>query len=163
MRVRNILCPRQRCEVILSAAEVLAKSTRTLGGVVVLSATFNDIRHCESFVGVQFENCTFSKYIRIAGSTFENCVFHNCIFSCDFFDCEFVNCKFVKCEFWQLSMTNILLESSEMSNCDFQYCHCWAVTGGVMADCAMFFCKFLCTGIELENCQLEYVSINDPD
>ena len=149
--------------MILTSEAVLFAGTRTLGGVVVLSATFNDIRSGESFVGVQFENCTFSKYIRITGSTFENCVFYNCTFSCDFFACKFISCKFVKCEFWQLSMTNILLEASEMVACDFQYCFGWTLTGGTMSDCAMFFCKFLCSSARLENCQLEYVSINDSE
>ena len=149
--------------MILTSEAVLAKGTRTLGGVVVLSATFHNYRNCESFVGVQFENCTFSKSIRITGSTFENCVFYNCIFSCDFFDCKFISCKFVKCEFWQLSMTNILLESSVITDSDFQYCFLWAVAGGTMSDCAMFFCKTLCVETKLTNCQLEYVSINDSE
>ena len=150
--------------MILTSEAVLAKGTPTLGGVVVVSATFHNYRNCETFVGVQFANCTFSRNIRIAGSTFTNCVFYNCIFSCDFFDCKFINCKFTECEFWQLSMTNIfLLGSSEMFTCDFQYCFLWAVTGGLCHDVSMFFCKLLCVETGLENCQLEYVSINEDD
>ena len=142
--------------MILSSEAVLAKGTS------VLDATFHDYRNDEYFADVQFANCTFSRNIRIAGSTFTNCVFYNCSFSSDFFDCKFINCKFEKCEFWQLSMTNILLESSSMLECDFQYCFLWAVTGGTtMSDCAMFFCKLLCVDTSLENCQLEYVSIDN--
>lgn len=141
--------------MILSSEAVLAKGTS------VLDATFHDYRNDETFSGVQFENCTFRKNLRIAGSTFTNCVFYNCIFSCDFFDCKFVNCSFAKCEFWQLSMTNILLESSVITDSDFQYCFLWAVAGGTMSDCAMFFCKLLCVDTSLENCQLEYVSIDN--
>ena len=147
--------------MILTSEAVLAKGTPTLGGVVVVSATFHNYRNCETFVGVQFANCTFSKYIRVTGSTFENCIFFNCSFNCDFFDCKFINCKFSECEFWQLSMTNILLESSSMLECDFQYCFLWALTGGTMSDCAMFFSKTLCVETKLTNCQLEYVSIED--
>ena len=143
--------------MILSSAGVLAKGTS------VLDATFHDYRNDEYFADVQFENCTFSRNIRIAGSTFENCIFFNCSFNCDFFGCKFINCKFTGCEFWQLSMTNILLESSEMVSCDFQYCFLWAWRGGTMSDCAMFFSKFLCVETKLTNCQLEYVSINDSE
>ena len=146
--------------MILSSAAVLAKGTSVLDGTVI-SADFHDYHNCETFSDVQFENCTFRKNLRIAGSTFTNCVFYNCIFSCDFFDCKFVNCSFAKCEFWQLSMTNILLESSSMLECDFQYCFWWFVGSVTMSDCAMFFCKLLCVETKLTNCQLEYVSIND--
>ena len=144
--------------MILSSEAVLAKGTS------VLDATFHDYRNDEYFADVQFANCTFSRNIRIAGSTFTNCVFYNCSFSSDFFDCKFINCKFTECEFWQLSMTNIfLLGSSEMFTCDFQYCFLWAVTGGTMSDCAMFFCKLLCVDTSLENCKLEYVAVNEPE
>jgi uncharacterized protein YjbI with pentapeptide repeats len=155
--------PALRCEVILTSEAVLAKGTPTLEGTVI-SADFHEYRNCETFSDVQFACCSFQKNVRIAGSTFTNCVFYNCSFSSDFFDCKFINCKFTECEFWQLSMTNITLESSVITDSDFQYCHCWAVTGGTMSDCAMFFCKLLCVDTSLENCQLEYVSIDpEPD
>ena len=161
-RKDGLYCARMRCEVILSSAEVLAKSTPTLVGVAI-SADFHAYRNCETFVGVQFADCSFGKTVRITGSTFQNCTFFKCNFSSDFFDCSFINCKFVECEFWRLLMTSISLESTEIVESEFRYCFLNAIMGGVIADCSFDFCKLHEFESHLENCKLNYVSINEDD
>lgn len=146
-------------KVILTSAKVLAKGTKVLDGTVI-SADFHDIRNCETFSDVQFAGCAFRKNIRLAGSTFENCVFYNCSFSCDFFDCKFINCKFARCTFWPIEMTSIILESSKIIDSEFLSSTLMAITGGEIADSLLHFCKLQEFETELRNCKLVCVSIN---
>jgi uncharacterized protein YjbI with pentapeptide repeats len=152
------IMPAMRCNEILSSAAVLKKGTPTLDGVAI-SADFHTSCKYDTFSDVQFEDCTFGK--RLSGVTFKNCNFYNCNFLCDFYDCAFDNCKIVECGFWRLVATSVALGASEIVESEFRYCFLNAITGGVIADGSLHFCKLSEFQVELENCSFEHVSINE--
>lgn len=148
--------------MILSMADILAKSTPIVGGVVI-TATFNDNRNFETISNVHFLDCTIRKGIRLSEYTFINCIFYNTIFSCDMLSCKFINCRFKECRFWQIGLNGIALKSSKIVNSHFRYCFLNAVTGGTISDCELYFCDLSNHETKLKNCRFTHVAINEPD